>query len=169
MNENKMNYSLSDSDIRRFLPGIPILTYQELTSINDIDQILNNPYNAAVILIEVRPKSGHWTLIQKRNKMLEWFDSYGVKVDNQLQKIDKKFRQVSDQDFPYVSKLMKESPYKLSYNNHRLQIMAHNINTCGRHVICRVILKDMSLNAYNKLMRSTDLSPDELVTSLITV
>jgi hypothetical protein len=63
--------------------------------------------------------------------------------------------------------LLYQTPYKIEYNDNKLQKFCKNISTCGRHVINRVLNKDIPLKDYNKLYgNSKGVSADELVTIL---
>ena len=97
MNKNDkydISYALSSSDIKdMLLPfNIPIIEYQELYDIDNIEVILNNPYNACIILYvekvinrnNTNINVGHWTCILGSNdKNLIFFDSYGNIPDNE--------------------------------------------------------------------------------------
>ena len=84
-------------------------------------------------------KMGHWCILVKYNNNLIFFDPYGDFIDDQLHYIDPEYNELVNQDYPVLSKLLYECPYKVHYNPFRLQKLDENISTCGRH--CAVFLK----------------------------
>ncbi len=157
IDKKKLKYyediALSDQDIRNKLGGrTNIIMYPDLHKYRSIDQILGGENNA-VILYESKPQYGHWTAILKpRGDLLEFFNSYGGYPDTSLSHIDKAFREESNQDFPYLSQLLIDSPYNLSYNEHKLQKHADDVLTCGRHVIFRIRNSHLPLSDYKRLL-----------------
>lgn len=145
--------ALTDKDIERMLNGnTNIVLYSDLHKYNNLDQLLNGENNA-VILYESKPQYGHWTcIIRPDQENVEFFNSYGgVNAgypDEPLMSISKDFRYESGQEFPYLSQLLIDSPYNLSYNEYKLQKKGADIRTCGRHVINRIRNINLPLDAY---------------------
>ncbi len=134
-----------------------IIKYSDLINYDNIDNILS-PHNNTVILYETGKNYGHWVCLIKQNNLIEFFDPYGMKIDEQL-----KYSKNKD---PLLSLLLLKSPYLLKENTTRLQKMYKNISTCGRHVCLRIILKELKLNEYIKLLKNNKNNPDLLVTYL---
>ena len=144
----------SSQDILEGVEGqTKIIKYSDIHKFRNINELLS-PYGSAVILYQTAPNYGHWTCIHLNGDTLEFFDPYGKKIDTQLNHIDDKFRIQSNQDYPYLSKLMLESPYKLTYNNKQLQKQNNDVSSCGRHCTFRLILRDMPLKKYQDLLMS---------------
>jgi hypothetical protein len=164
---NKLkNYPFSGKDIVTACDGhTKIILYSDIHKFKSIDQLLK-PYNNAVILYQTKPNYGHWVLLMKKGNVIEFFDSYGLFIDEQLNFISKEFKKVSHQDFPYLSNLLLKSKYKIIYNPVRLQKTDNDISSCGRHVCLRLILKDLSLKDYIKMIKHNKYDPDSLVTYL---
>lgn len=147
------NIALSDSDIKRRLNGYTnIVLYSDIHKYKHLDELFNGTNNV-VILYEKEPQYGHWTCVLKLNREnVEFFNSYGgIEAgfpDTPLSKISNRFRRESDQDFPYLSQLLIDSPYNLSYNENKLQKRGADIKTCGRHVIYRIKNGNLSLEQY---------------------
>ncbi len=141
--------ALSDSDIRNQLNGMTnIVLYPDIHKYRSLDEIFGGENNA-VILYESRPQYGHWTAILKPNKdEVEFFNSYGTMPDESLDKIPKEFRNESDQNFPYLTQLLVDSPYNISYNQYKLQKKSGDVLTCGRHVINRIRNRHLPLDQY---------------------
>ena len=130
-----------------------VVAYDDLKNFKKLDDIFIN--NSFVILIRSPTgKIGHWVCVVKRKNIVSYFDSYGRLPDPQM---------YLNGSYPYLTKLLYESPYELEYNEHDYQ--AQNTATCGRHVITRIIMKDESLDNYYKFMKSFK-DDDELVTEI---
>ncbi len=162
-----MSKKLSDKDILRGCKGkTRIIDYSKLKNISNINQVLKN--GTCVILYELEPGIGHWTLINKiNNQEIEFFDSYSFKIDDELKWIPEKYKKQLGSDFPYLTRLLL--PFKLvRVVPYRLQKMSKDINTCGRWVVHRVLNRKIPLMKYFKIMKDlsnkTKLSPDQLIT-----
>lgn len=144
-----------------------VIIYSELYNYNNIDDILD-PYDNVVILYEMKDGYGHWVCLIRHKKMnkIEFFDPYGLCIDDQLSYISKEYRKKSGQEFPILSLLLLNSPYKIVYNSKQLQKYSNDVSSCGRHVCIRIILKDIPLNEYSKLLRENKYDPDMTVTYL---
>ena len=44
--------------------------------------------------------------------------------------------------------------YRIEFNDYKLQKKSSDIATCGRHVISRILLKDLNIDEYNKFLKS---------------
>jgi len=99
--------------------------------------------------------------------VLEFFDSYGFFPDSEKKYIGELFLLASDQKKNTLARLLYDASYKyvVEYNNYRLQNRSGLIATCGRHVISRILLKDMNIDEYNRFLHSfPGLTPDDVVT-----
>ena len=140
-----------------------IYKYRDLKNISSIDELLD-PYDSAVILYESITNYGHWTcLIKRDNNILEFFDSYGIFPDQELNNIDKDFRTVNNMKIPYLSYLLIKSPYELQYNNYMFQAKSKNISTCGRWVGYRILKKNISTEEFKNIFDDKILKPDEII------
>jgi hypothetical protein len=178
MNEILNRYAdiaLSDKQVLKLINGrANLILYPDLHKYKHIDEILE-PYGACIILYESKPKYGHWCCIFKVNdKLLEYFNPYGGLnegfPDDSLEYIPMDFRLKSYQYYPYLSYLMYNSPYELSYNEHRFQKHDMDIKTCGRWTALRLIFRNLSLEQFYVLMKflkkRLKISLDQLVTLL---
>ncbi len=167
--------ALSNREIDQILKGkTKILTYTVLTRFNNINQLLE-PYKNFVLLFMSKLNYGHWTCVLKHPNKIEFFDPYGGMMnfpDAVLDKIDPDIRNQTKQNYPYLTKLLYDSGYPIEYNNYRFQELSRNIKTCGRHCICRILLKNLELDQYYQFMHSLskqyNMTYDEIVT-LITM
>ena len=161
--------ALSNNDIIKKLDGkVKVYSYDELSKFPNIDALLE-PYGSVAILYETSKDFGHWTCVFKtvNNKgedMVSFFDPYALKVDDQLNFINKDFRLRNNSYYPTLSDLLASSPYPIEYNEHPVQKMKDGTNTCGRWVIMRLKLKHLPLKDFFKLFKSDkDFSSDDLV------
>lgn len=152
--------SLSSTDISKFLNGkANIIAYDTLHKYNHIDQLLGK-YGSCVILFLTKPNYGHWTCVFNNiNGAIEFFDSYGFKPDSELKYIDKNFRNISYQNYPYLDALLYDSGRNIEYNDHQFQSKKPNHNTCGRWVCLRLLFKDLTLEEFSNLfnIRNADM------------
>jgi hypothetical protein len=159
----KIPYS-NDDIYNKLNKRVKIITYSDLSNYNNLDDAMGK-YEALVILIEIRKRFGHWICLFKRNNIIEVFDSYGFIPDDQLEFVDKQFRKNNNMYYPQLSKLLLNSNYDIEYNHYQLQKMSDDINTCGRWVVQRLLLKHLSLEEFYKLFKSDNtITSDELIT-----
>jgi hypothetical protein len=169
------NIALSDSDVLKLINNKANLeVYPNLNRYKTIDELLGN-YGACIILYEAEPNYGHWCCIFKvNNDTLEYFNPYGGyndgSPDDTLKNIPYDFRIKSNQYYPYLSVLMYNSPYKLSYNEIKFQKHDNNIKTCGRWCALRILFRDYNLydfeNIIKYLSNTFKISSDDIVTLL---
>lgn len=165
---NYENVDLGGSDIMRMCKNkVRIIEYEDLKNYTYIDQIFNE-WNATIILYETKKDFGHWVVLLKHNNNeLEFFDSYGLMVDEEL-KYDNAYnsRLNNGAIVPYLTDLLSKSTYKLIVNRKRLQLFLENINTCGRWCVARVILRNIELQQFIKLFtQNVNHTPDFWVTA----
>lgn len=160
-----MDIALSDKQVLELVNGkANIILYPDLHKYHSIDDLLF-PYGACFILFESQPNFGHWcALIKLDNQNIEFFNPYGGYPDDGLEYIPPKFRIETNQDYPYLSYLMINSNYNLSYNEHRFQKHNKNIRTCGRWSAMRILLKNYSLDEFTNIFLNKN--SDRLVTDL---
>lgn len=166
--------ALSNEDILSLLNGkVKIVLYPDIYKYETIYDFLE-PYGAVILLFESKPNYGHWCAIWKLNKYtISFFNSYGGYPDDSLRFIDKKFRIDSHQDFPYLSELLLNSPFRLTYNEYDYQELNKDIRTCGRWCVLRILLRHMDDEQFHNFIvqkiRKFNMTPDELVTVLTTI
>ena len=164
-------YSLSDLDIKKILgKSTRIIKYRELSNYATLELLLPKHKSYVVILIEAHLNEGHWVgLCRFKNDYL-YFDSYGNKIDSDLNWTTMRERIELHEDVRYLTNLINSSPMDCLYNNVRYQQMSQNINTCGLHVshfLYRVKHHNMDLRKYYLFMKhikdETGHSYDEIV------
>lgn len=179
-----MDKALSGADIMNATNGaLKIMTYPQLTKYNYIKQAFGNNDGIA-LLYPFRGSGrngdgyyGHWTLLMRNNRKdgpeVEFFDSYSNKPDDQLKFAKGGYREEHNMKLPHLTKLLYDATkrgYNVEYNNHKLQGKGGNIETCGRHVITRYLMRNLDVDQYNdlmnKLQKETGLNKDQLVTEM---
>ena len=143
-----MDKALSDSEILNIMPEATIILSPELKKLRRL------PPLPLVILYTTAPNFGHWTLLHevpdKRGRpTVEFFDSYGMKPDDQLAFISPAYRRESDQTKKELVRLLlgagvgQDGEPSLSYNEYKFQAPTHPdgtpVNTCGRWIILRYL------------------------------
>ena len=147
-NENNfkkiLSYSYSDDDIRHYLPDAKIIEYKDLSRYNNIFELLPEDKSYVFILVETKKRSGHWTCIMRvgngaTNGKFYYVDSYGKSVDDELKFINPWWRKQLQEDEKLLTKLIKNSPYKLEYMARKLQTDKKFDCTCARYCIMFIL------------------------------
>ena len=173
-NKNRVNYSLSNIDIAMYLDNPNIVKYGDLAQFDSIDQVFDG-YSYVIVLIKTSTSSGHWISLLRYNNCVEQFDSYGGTIDHELSYISKQMKAKLGETDHFLTRLLKNSDYKIVVNKYKFQAEAESVDTCGRHVLLRIIMficGGMHLDEYIKWfktsVRKLKLSNDLLVVKLIT-
>jgi hypothetical protein len=172
---------LTDTDLERFLgynTDNHILKYSELGQYNDLEDLLPHHKSYKIILIEYEMNSGHWICMLRYYNVIEIFNSYG-NIHDELDfrtslEMNKYLGQAHLHLNILIEKELKEDKFDIIYNEKQFQKKSLDINTCGRHVVNRIIsLLDynMTLKQYIEFMKkatvSLKLNFDELVAFMI--
>jgi hypothetical protein len=136
-----------------------LIIVNDLIKYNHIDAVLGE-YGAVILLYENEKYKGHWVCLFKINdSTLMFFDPYGLKPDEQLQ--------FSDYSKPYLSMLLKDSGYRVKYNNKDLQKFCKQVSTCGKFVSLRLIFRDLPNRKFISLfLDNKHYTPDFWVSAL---
>jgi len=157
------SYSLGDDDIRRLLGSeCKITSYPQLENIHDINQLFDRKGRAVIFFPQESANVGHWVGLIRDGRQIEFFDSYGHYPD--MQKPDKETQRALRMDQPLLTKLLEGSGCRVIYNKVALQKTRDDVQTCGRHVVCRLLYSKYPIARYRAMIKSTGLSPDEFVT-----
>ena len=160
-------YPLSDGDINRILkPDTKIFTYPDLENMNSIDDAFDSEGRCMMLYPTTSEYNGHWVCMIKRPNEIEFFDPYGKVPDTELEWVSAEKRRAMNIEKPTLTRLFKESGYRITYNSHDFQKDNSDINTCGRHCIVRLLYKHLPLSAYIKMIKSSGLSADEFVAGM---
>ena len=130
-----------------------LVKYRDLNKFRNIDDVLGK-YGACFILFEFEVNMGHWVALYKENNTIYFFNSYSGYPDDTLSGINKDFRKISNQNYPYLSKLLYDSPYELEYNDVKLQSNGSKIMTCGRWCALFIMMRNQHIDNFSKLFNS---------------
>jgi hypothetical protein len=138
-----MDYMVSSEDLKNVLgQDLRIIKFQDLQQYNDIYQLLPKQKDYIVVFFTDDIKNGvnvgHWTCLTRYKNDFEFFDSYGLKEEDELKFISKEKRQRFNESIDYLHNLLE--PVKHSNNKYDYQKWDDKINTCGRWVILKLFL-----------------------------
>lgn len=156
-----MERSLSDTEMAKYFRNI--VKYEDLKSLSPEGLLHNLPM---VILYQVGKNYGHWTMIHRTPEGIEHFDSYSYMPDQEFERLEwKQPHYVAGM----LGKLIKGE--KINYNQYVFQGAGENIATCGRWVILRHMLNDLTLDQFARgvfgAAKELGESPDQLVTETV--
>lgn len=164
-----MEYNVKDEDLRRIFPDVAVIPYNQLSSYSYLDQLLGRR-GMAIILYLSDDHYGHWTCVFRRRdnpSVVEFFDSYGRKVDGELPIIPIDVREHLNEVDPILGRLMMESGYELKSNQYDFQAYKGEVDTCGRWVITRLWSAHLSDSEFRhavlKICANNGWTPDEFV------
>ena len=163
---------MDDGDLKFYDKDIEIITYNDLTNFNSIEELLDKPLDYTIILIEFKPNEGHWIGLLKYGKTIEFFDSYGK---NPTYWLGKSALNLNPKILKKLLDKALEEGYNVVYNKIQYQLLKdQSVATCGRHLLNRIkMLKEFGLNSddYYKVMyhlkKMLGISYDELVSSIV--
>ena len=157
-------YPLSDSDIIKILPGLRVLSYPDLNDMSQIEDAFDDKGRCLILYLTEDEHTGHWVCMIKKGKTIEYFDPYGkYRPDEEREWLTKDKLIQLDQYQPTLTELLRRSRYKVIVNPYHFQKDKGDIATCGRHCVCRLYHKDMSLPAYDKMIKNSGHNPDDYV------
>jgi hypothetical protein len=139
--QKELEKMFSDADFARYFGPNKVIKYSELAEYPTINHLLPNDKDFRIILVESQYNSGHWTAVLKYGDIIEWFNSYGTKPEHDFKFISNIKKHLLGQGGNLLSKLLKtkNKEQKIYYNKKKLQKIADGVNTCGRHVIARIL------------------------------
>lgn len=169
---------MGDDDIHKYFPNAKILKYSELKNYTDITQLLPRPKTFFFLLYERTLNVGHWTLVSRYKDngidTIEFFCSYGSKIDAPLTWTPVGMRVQLGQDKPYLSNLLDKSPFRVIYNPVQFQSKKSPISTCGAYDTLRAselekhnTTLDEFIEMLEEVKKGTGLNYDEIVSNLV--
>ena len=168
INGSNESYSLSDSDIEKMLGGITIFKYPELNNMKSINDIWDSQGRAIMLFLTENQNTGHWIALIRRNKnTVEYFDPYGgYKPDGEREWLSKEKQEELGEDEPLLARMLREAGYSVISNPYKFQKEETGVNTCGRHCVCRLGLKHLTIKQYKEAIDDSGLSPDDFVSAV---
>ncbi|QIG59400.1 putative cysteine protease [Dishui Lake virophage 8] len=169
---------MGDDDIKKYFPNAKILKYSELRNYSDITQLLPKPKSFFFLLYERTLNVGHWVLVSRYKDngidTIEFFCSYGSKIDAPLTWTPIGMRVQLGQDKPYLSMLLDKSKFRVIYNPVQYQSKKSKVATCGAYDTLRageLVRHNTTLDEFTEMLedvkKATGLSYDEIVANLV--
>lgn len=157
---------LTGEDVMRITKGkTAIMKYSDLGRFNNIDNALG-ANGCMVLLYETQMNYGHWVCVFKINSTtLEFFDPYGLAMDEELQIINANMRD----NTPHLTHLVNISGYRVLSNIQQLQEVKEHVNTCGRWVALRIRMRTTPLKEFVRLMTKPHYYKPDLWVSALTL
>lgn len=163
-------YPLDNFDLDKILVKDPakITKFSNLKHIKDINEIFNDN-NQAILFYDLGP-IGHWVgLIRKPDEnSIEYIDPYGLQPSSPLKWVDENQRIKMGINIDYLNPLLKNARLqgtKIIINKNTFQSAQNkDNNTCGRHVASRMLLSELSLPEYKKVISDSKMNADKFVT-----
>ena len=164
-----MSYALTDEDMRTVLGrDVSLHEYPELSTLS-VDTMFDSQ-GRCVLLELTKPSSGHWVCMLKTPGKLEYFSSYGdpptgkkSEMDTWLTYQQRTALQENDGNMQRILDEAKAKGFSLAYNNVDLQSKRSGVETCGRHVCCRLLNRHLNLTDYLDMIQASGKTPDEYV------
>lgn len=178
-NLSDIDYALTNFDIKKIYPGLPVITYPELANYHDIHNLTNNKYSGCIVLVvhtaaaDGQGISGHWILLWRnpRTDDVYCWDSYGKYPDQHI--IDLGHDRVNyDEENLYLSNmLMNDNTIRqIFYNPNQYQKKSYNVATCGKWCCWRLMCYLMGIleegdfkKLLNGIKKERGLKNDEVV------
>lgn len=162
--ENSEDYAFTGEDIKNATDNkYKLYVYEDLTNVEDINELLGENKGFILLFQNESENSGHWVSCFLQGETLMFFDSYGLKPDEEIQYADYNLRKFehSHEKVPHLTHILNQSNYKISYNKFKLQRFKDHTNTCGRWATYRLMHRDLSHEQFaNLFMKNKCYNPD---------
>jgi len=145
---------LTNGDLERAL-GVSaddVIVYSKLKEYASIDELLPEPYDFRIILIEETQNKGHWVALMRQDATYVYFNSYGHKYDKDLYMVSRIMRRILGQESNEIGRLLAGK--HVVYN--KVKYQGDKTSTCGRWVVLAVEMMTKlgySLDQFHEFMR----------------
>lgn len=164
--QKDLNTALSGTQVQ-LIAGYPypVLKYSETLKYKTLDSLLSHN-GGVIILYEFERNMGHFCCMFMHDaNTASWFDPFAYPVDDELDYIvPKNVRRQFGETQRHLSKLMYESPYKLTFSDSILQ--SDDTSVCGRYCGYRLRLKHLSDEEFDRIFSSKRYHPDVTIVML---
>ena len=136
-------------------PGLKFIDYKKIHKDTSLKNLLGG---GGVCILWTSPNGsiGHFTGLFKTKGGLLWFDPTGLAIH--------RLAEITHNPFILQKKLEKE--HHVTYNRFKYQKIRDNVQSCGRHVLCRWNMLHMSDKEYRGVMTHRHLNSDAIATLL---
>jgi len=148
---------LSAVQLKKYLrrPGLKFVDYENIGKGTTLKSLLGAA-NGVCILWSSGGTIGHFTGLFRTKEGLLWFDPTGLAI-HRLAEITHN---------PFVLQKKLEEAHHVRYNRFKYQKIRTDVQSCGRHVVCRWNFLHMSDAQYRGVMTHRHLNPDQIATLL---
>lgn len=165
--EEAKEYALSDDDIKRLLGGnIKITSYPDLEHIHHLNELFDNRGRAILFVPQTSQTNGHWTALIKNGREIEFFDPYGEEPEKQKSNLSEDKLEALHMNEPLLANLLDNSGCKIYFNKVQLQKLSNDVNTCGRHCVCRLLYYKLPVEKYRQIIKKSGDTPDNYVVKM---
>jgi hypothetical protein len=166
---------MDDGDIRAYYPNAKIIKYSDLKNYKTIQQLLPKDKSYVFLLYQHAPNNGHWVLLMRYGKTIEFFCSYGSQIDAPLKWTNPRDRQMLGEAVPYLTNLLKaQTEFNAIHNPVQYQSKGSDKATCGAHDVMRLsqmLNHGQDLTDYfdymSRIKKESGLSYDEIVANFV--
>jgi len=167
---------MDDGDIRAYFPKARVMRYADLADYDNIEEVLPTDKSYVFLLYQHRPNDGHFVCIMRYGKTIEFFCSYGSKIDGPLYWTPLPARQALGEGKPYLSMLLKKASkqFKSVHNPVAFQSKKDGVATCGAYCVMRVnqlVNHNQDLHEFidymEELKKDTGLTYDEIAANYV--
>jgi hypothetical protein len=152
-------YALSGLEMKYLNPDAKLLKYTDLYKYRTIEEVFGN-YKKVIILYLIQSNtSGHWTCLFKNKKGINFFDSYGVPVDYEMELLSPAKRKRLNQEQDYLNNMLRHE--RVIFNN--ITYQDRDTATCGCFVSHRLYYSHLDNYQYLDLFFKSEQDPDDLV------
>jgi len=143
----------ADEIVRKI--GCKFILYENMHKIRHINELLPQ----CLILYQLADV-GHFCCVFKNKEGINFFDSLGIKMDNELYLANGKYK---NHDFTYLTKLLYEANTKVIFNEYQLQNI--KTSTCGHWCAIRMKYYDLFNDEFYKIFKNKK-NRDQIVVKL---
>jgi len=152
--------SLSGQDMLTLNPDAKLMKYTDLYKYNNIEDVFGDKKKVIILYLLQNEYSGHWVCLFLNHKGLNFYDSYGVPYDFQLDILTPTKRKQLNEEQDYLSKLLND--YPVYYNE--IVYQGKGTETCGCFVTHRLHNYHLTDSQYFKSLRKRGVTnPDKFV------
>lgn len=159
-------YALSNTDIEKILGKTKLFTYPQLGDLQSWEDMFDEDGRCVLLFLTENQSTGHWIGLLRNAKQIEYFDPYGEEPGATKAWLSKERLRQLDQDQPYLTRLLRGSGMKVYYNTHPFQSDKSDVNTCGRWVVSRLLLRRKTLKQFYDAVKNSGMKPDNFVSAL---
>ena len=158
-------YSLSDDDIREYLKDdVNIVSYLDLPSVHRLQDLFKTSDNLVIHIPVQSQSAGHWTCAwltgsgDPLGNTFNYWCPYAFTPYENITKSPYLMHSEDKNDFAlvYLIKQFLREGGKVSVNKYKIQQLKNGVNTCGRHVVARLLHKQLNNKQYYEYITSLE-------------